>query len=383
MEDKIPFTQPYFVGDETQKISDVLRSRNLAGDGLLTKRCQKLIRELCSSNFALVTNSCTAALEMSALLAGITEGDEVIMPSFTFSSTANAFVLRGATPVFVDIRADTLNIDEAKIEEAISNKTKAIVPVHYAGVSCAMNEIMEISDKASLLVIEDAAQGLLSTYDSKPLGAFGSFGCLSFHATKNIIAGEGGALLVRDENCLLNAEMIREKGTDRSQFLRGEVDKYTWRTVGSSYLASEITSALLLSQLTSAQFITSERKKIWNYYYQETEFLEKSGVLRRPSIPEKCAHNAHIFYLVLENHLNRDRIIEYMRDRNIQATSHYTPLHNSPAGVKFGRNAGSLDNTVKTSSQIIRLPLWVGLSKQHMDRVLAALFDAVNKKYKN
>jgi len=373
----IPLNRPFLTGEEATLVLNAINQNQLSGDGNFTKQCEDLINHYLNIDFSLITNSCTSALEMSAILADISPGDEVIMPSFTFSSTANAFVLRGAVPVFVDIRSDTLNLDETKIEEAISSRTKAIIPVHYAGVACEMDEIISIASKKSIKVIEDAAQGMLSTYKGKSLGTHGDFGCLSFHATKNIVAGEGGAIIVKNPEKYLNAEMIREKGTDRSQFIRGEIDKYTWKTVGSSYLPSEITSAFLASQLMNATIITAKRMKIWDFFYEETKTFEEKGLLRRPRIPSECKHNAHIFYVVLSDNLNRNFVLSKMKKYGVQAAFHYTPLHLAPAGLKFGRASGVLSKTVFAANNIIRLPLWPGMTYSETARVIAALSEAL------
>ena len=376
--DFVQFNRPYLIGVEGNAIQEAIEKHKIQSDGYYTKECQKLINQTMKIDFSLVTNSCTASLEMSALLADITVDDEVIMPSFTFSSTANAFVLRGAKPIFIDIRRDTLNIDENKIEKCITSKTKAIVPVHYAGVACAMDKINALAAEHSLLVIEDAAQGMMSTFQGESLGTIGDIGCISFHATKNIVAGEGGAITVKDKSKQLLAEMIREKGTDRSQFVRGEIDKYTWKTVGSSYLPSEITSAFLLTQLMKADEITIQRKKIWNFFYKETKIFEERGLLRRPFIPAECGHNAHIFYLVLNEHLERDLVLEEMKKMGVQCTSHYSPLHLSPAGLKYGEARAQLQQTVLVANKIIRLPLWIGMTEKDKTNVISALSDALN-----
>jgi dTDP-4-amino-4,6-dideoxygalactose transaminase len=299
---------------------------------------------------------------MSAMLLNIQPGDEVIMPSYTFVSTANAFVLRGAVPVFVDIRQDTLNLDERLIEQAITSKTKAIVPVHYAGVSCEMDIINEIALHYGLAVVEDAAQGVMSNYRGRPLGSIGNFGAFSFHETKNIISGEGGALLVNDERYIQAAEIIREKGTDRSQFFRGQVDKYTWQVPGSSYLPGETTAAFLSAQLDEAESITERRLEIWNFYHSLFEDLERQELVRRPIIPDDCEHNAHMYYLLFRKSLNRDRILSELRSSGINCVFHYVPLHSSPGGLKYGRVAGSMRVTDCQSESLIRLPLWVGLT---------------------
>jgi dTDP-4-amino-4,6-dideoxygalactose transaminase len=323
-----------------------------------------------------MTHSCTAALEMSATLLDIKPGDEIIMPSYTFVSTANAFVLRGGVPVFVDIRKDTLNINEKLIEQSITSKTRAIVPVHYVGVACEMNTICDIAKKYNLAVIEDAAQGIMAKYRGKPLGSFGEFGCLSFHETKNIHCGEGGALLINRENYIERAEIIREKGTNRSKFFRGQVDKYRWVDIGSSYLPGELTAAFLAAQLENAEKITQKRLSIWNKYKDIFEGFEKTEKIRRPIIPKECEHNGHIYYLILNKRYDRDKVLENMRDKGVNAVFHYQPLHSSPAGLKYGRTPFPLPITEDLSERIIRLPVWIGFD-QH-ERVHEALVHALH-----
>ena len=312
-------------------------------------------------------------LEMCALLLDIGPGDEVIMPSFTFVSTANAFVLRGGIPVYVDIREDTLNIDEARIEEAITDRTRAIVVVHYAGVACEMDTICRIAERHDLPVVEDAAQGILSTYGQRPLGSIGSLSTLSFHETKNIMAGEGGALLINDNRYIAGAEMIREKGTDRTRFFRGEVDKYTWQLPGSSFLPGELTAAFLRSQLEHAGEITESRMALWQYYHRLLEPLEAQGLVRRPVIPDGCGHNAHIYYVLLNPEHDRDQLLARLREKGIHPVFHYVPLHSSPAGSQLGRASGSLDRTEHLSSQLIRLPLWIGLRQSQQEHIVNTL----------
>lgn len=324
-----------------------------------------------------MTHSCTAALEMSALLANIKPGDEIIMPSYTFVSTANAFVLQGGIPVFVDIREDTLNLDEHLIEAAITPRTKAIVPVHYAGVACEMDTIMDIAKRHGLMVIEDAAQGLMAKYKDKTLGNIGDLGAYSFHETKNIISGEGGALLVSNPEMVMRAEVIREKGTNRSRFLRGEVDKYTWQDVGSSFLPSDIIAAFLLAQLEDAEQITQQRVSIWNYYHQLLEPLEASGILRRPIVPTHCEHNAHMYYVLLAPETNRTAVLNQLKEKGIYTTSHYVPLHSSQAGQRFGKAHGSLSLTDSLSERILRLPLWVGLTRMQQEMIVEQLGNAI------
>ena len=322
---------------------------------------------------ALLTHSCTAALEMAALLLDIQPGDEVIMPSFTFVSTANAFVLRGGVPVFVDIREDTLNLDERLIEAAITPRTKAIVPVHYAGVACEMDTIMAIARRHGLKVVEDAAQGVMSSYKGRALGSIGDLGAYSFHETKNVISGEGGALLVNDPELALRAEIIREKGTDRSRFFRGEVDKYTWQEVGSSFLPGELIAAFLWAQLEEAERITNDRLASWARYHELLEPLEAKGILRRPVIPEGCQHNAHMYYVLLAPEIDRQAVLNELKRNEIYSVFHYVPLHSSPAGQRYGRVHGSLEMTNGQSERLIRLPLWVGITAEQQDRVASVL----------
>lgn len=370
---KIPFNKPYMTGRELWYIAQAHTEGHLSGDGSFTKKCHTWLEANTGTKKALLTHSCTAALEMAAILADIQPGDEVILPSYTFVSTANAFVLRGAVPVFIDIRPDTLNIDETLIEAAITPRTKAIVPVHYAGVGCEMDVIMAIAERHGLLVIEDAAQGIMSTYKRKPLGTIGHMGAYSFHETKNIISGEGGALLVNDERFIERAEIIREKGTNRSQFFRGQVDKYTWVDVGSSYLPGEVIAAFLWAQMEEAEDITRRRLAVWESYHEALEMLERSGRLRRPIVPEECRHNAHMYYILLGSLERRIEAIARLKAQSISAVFHYVPLHSSPAGMKFGRIAGTLHHTDELSERLLRLPLWVGMEAQ-LDRIIAAAF---------
>jgi dTDP-4-amino-4,6-dideoxygalactose transaminase len=362
--DFIPFNKPYMTGKELWYISQAHNKGWLAGDGYFTKLCHAWLEEKTGAKKALLTHSCTAALEMAAILADIKPGDEVIMPSYTFVSTANAFVLRGGVPVFVDIRPDTLNIDESKIESAITEKTRAIVPVHYAGVGCEMDTIMKIAEKYDLLVIEDAAQGLMASYKGKPLGSIGHLGAISFHETKNIISGEGGALLINDERFIERAEIIREKGTNRSKFFRGEVDKYTWVDIGSSYLPSELIAAFLWAQMEEAESITARRLSIWQTYHEAFEKLEINGCFRRPYIPHYCQHNAHMYYLLMPDVETRSAFISYMKNHGVHCVFHYVPLHTAPAGRRFGHVHGSMENTARAGDCLVRLPLWVGLEEQ-------------------
>lgn len=363
----IPFNKPYMTGREIENIQKAHANGHLSGDGAFTRECHKKLESLTGCSKALLTHSCTAALEMAALLINLMPGDEVIMPSFTFVSTANAFVLRGAVPVFVDIRPDTLNIDETLIEAAITPRTRAICVVHYAGVSCEMDSIMAIARKHGLKVIEDAAQGIYSSYKGRPLGSIGDLGCLSFHETKNIISGEGGALLINDPLLIERAEIIREKGTNRSRFFRGQVDKYTWVDKGSSYLPSELTAAFLSAQLDDGEEITRRRLHIWNHYHEWANLHEMRGQLQRPSVPAECQHNAHMYYLLLQDLESRSQFIESMKKAGIGCVFHYIPLHSAPAGISMGRANGSLEQTNSLSERLVRLPLWVELEKdQHL-----------------
>ena len=367
---EIPFNKPYFTGKEIENILLAKEYGQLAGDGIFTQRCSNWIEESTGCYKALLTHSCTAALEMAAILIETKPGDEIIMPSYTFVSTANAFVLRGGIPVFVDIRSDTLNIDETLIESAITSKTKAIVPVHYAGVACDMDTIMDIADRHNLIVIEDAAQGVNASYKGKILGSIGHLGCYSFHETKNIISGEGGALLINDSSFANRAEIIREKGTNRSLFFRGQVDKYTWVDIGSSYLPGELIAAFLLAQMLKAKDITQKRIDIWNKYhasFQNSDMIDNIGL---PTVPSNCAHNAHMYYLLLPNLNKRASFIGYMKERNINCVFHYVPLHTSPQGKKVGVCSGRLDVSSDIANRIVRLPIWVGLSAQEQNRIV-------------
>ncbi|MGG1944402.1 dTDP-4-amino-4,6-dideoxygalactose transaminase [Trinickia sp. NRRL B-1857] len=374
--DKIEFNRPYMTGRELQYIAEANEGHRLAGDGPFTKRCHQWLEARTGAQKALLTHSCTAALEMAALLLDIAPGDEVIMPSYTFVSTANAFVLRGGIPVFVDIRDDTLNLDERLVEEAITPRTRAIVPVHYAGVSCEMDTLMEIAGRRGLAVVEDAAQGVESTYKGRALGSIGTFGALSFHETKNVISGEGGALLVNDTAYSTRAEIIREKGTDRSRFFRGEVDKYTWQEVGSSFLPGELVAAFLWAQLERADSITHTRLEAWARYHELLAPLEQQGVLRRPYIPEQCGHNAHMYYVLLSEGIERQKVLDALKESGIYSVFHYVPLHTSPAGQRYGRVHGNLDVTDRQAERLIRLPLWIGLNAAQQERIVAILSSA-------
>jgi dTDP-4-amino-4,6-dideoxygalactose transaminase len=373
MDSLIPFNKPYMSGKELFYISSAYHGSQLSGDGPFTKHCSQLLEKICSSNKVLITHSCTAALEMSAILMDIQPGDEVIMPSFTFVSTANAVVLRGGIPVFVDVRSDTLNLNEKLIETAISEKTKAIMPVHYAGVGCEMNEILQVAKNHNLFVVEDAAQGIGSLYEGKPLGSLGQFGALSFHETKNISSGEGGALLINDPAYIERAEIIREKGTNRRAFIRGEVDKYTWTDLGSSFLPGEITAAFLRAQLESVEYITNARVSAWNFYHQLLNEAEAKGFLQRPSIPSNCQHNGHLYYVLLPESVSREDIIEDLKRLNINTVFHYVALHSSPSGQKFGRTVGDLEVTQRASKNLLRLPLFTEITKDQQEKVVHSL----------
>jgi len=372
----IPFNKPYMTGKELWYIAQAHANGHLAGDGRFTKQCHAWLEQRTGAHKALLTHSCTGALEMAAMLANLQPGDEVILPSYTFVSTANAFVLRGAVPVFVDIRPDTLNLDETRIEAAITEKTRAIVPVHYAGVACEMDAIMAIARKHGLLVIEDAAQGVMASYKGRPLGSIGHMSALSFHETKNIISGEGGALLVNDPELALRAEILREKGTNRSQFFRGQVDKYTWVDVGSSFLPSELIAAFLWAQMEEADAITERRLGIWNVYHQWLQPLEAKGIARRPVIPAHCAHNAHMYYLLLPDLATRTAFIQRLKAQNINAVFHYVPLHSAPAGQRYGRAHGDLAVTVDLADRLVRLPLWLGLETEQAE-IIRHIFDSL------
>jgi dTDP-4-amino-4,6-dideoxygalactose transaminase len=356
----IPFNRPYLTGRELAYIQQAAAAAQLAGNGRFTRRCQSWLEERIGARRVLLTHSCTAALEMAALLIDAQPGDEVIMPSFTFVSTANAFVLRGARPVFVDIRPDTLNIDEAQVEAAITSRTKAIVLVHYAGVACAMDRLMDVANRHGIIVIEDAAHALLSRYRDRPLGAFGHLATLSFHETKNVISGEGGALVINDPRFVERAEIVWEKGTNRSKFFRGQVDKYTWVDLGSSFLPGELTAAFLWAQLEQADAITARRLDIWNKYFEASNVLVSLG-LRLPIVPSDCSHNAHLFYLLLPPQARQADVLKDLNAKGVNAVFHYIPLHSSPAGLRYGRVAGPMAVTDDYSNRIVRLPLWVGL----------------------
>ena len=363
----IPFNKPFLIDKEFEYIQDAINQGVLRGDGIYTKKCHKFLEEKLNCEKALLTHSCTAALEMAAILLDIKPGDEIIMPSYTFVSTANAFVLRGGVPVFVDIREDTLNIDENLIENAITEKTKAICVVHYAGVSCEMDKILEIAKKYKLPVVEDAAQALGSFYKEKPLGTIGDLGCFSFHETKNVISGEGGALIINDPKYIERAEIIREKGTNRSQFFRGEVDKYTWVDIGSSFLPSDMVAAYLFSQLENMDKINKKRMEIWQNY---NEFFSRyDGIIRRPYVPEDCKHNAHMYYVLFKNLAERTQFIDYMKSNGINPVFHYIPLHSSPAGIKYGRVSGDMAVTDRVADTLVRMPMYYTLSDDELSSI--------------
>ncbi len=365
----IGFNRPYQTGKEIENIVIAQSNYQLSGDGDFTRKCQDFLCQKTGTSKTLLTHSCTAALEMAAILLDIKPGDEVIMPSYTFVSTANAFVLRGATPVFVDIRSDTLNIDEKKIESAITENTKAIVPVHYGGVSCEMDEIISLANKYKLFVVEDAAQAINSSYKGKSLGSIGDLGTLSFHETKNITSGEGGALLINNNEFFERAEIIREKGTNRAKFFREEINKYTWVDIGSSYLCGDMVAAYLYAQLESLEYITNRRIKIWEKYHQELSIYQKSKLINRPFIPQDCIHNAHLYYIILSSSKVRDEFINYMKNEGIKCLFHYIPLHDSPFGSKFGKTNLSCEISTDISSRLVRLPIWLGIEK-YQDEII-------------
>ena len=372
----IPFNKPYMTGRELGYIERAHANHMLAGDGPFTRTCHEWLEHETGARRALLTHSCTAALEMAAILSEAGPGDEVIMPSFTFVATANAFVLRGATPVFVDIWADTLNLDESKVEAAVTPRTRAIVPIHYAGIACAMDGIMDIADRRGLLVVEDAAQGLMARHRGRPLGSIGHMAALSFHETKNVQSGEGGALLLNDERFVERAEIVREKGTDRSRFFRGQVDKYTWMDIGSSFLPGEIIAAFLAAQLEEAAEITRRRIAIWERYHAAFAELESAGLLRRPVVPPDCTHNGHIYYVLLPSLAARTAFMQALNRRGISTVFHYVPLHSSPGGRRFGRASGDLAVTDDLSSRLVRLPLWVGF-EEYQEQVIASIVEVL------
>lgn len=365
----IRFNVPPYTGKELDYIKKAVEAQKICGDGEFTQKCSEWIEERTGTKKCLLTTSCTHATELAALLSDIREGDEVIMPSYTFVSTADAFVLRGAKAVFVDIRPDTMNIDETKIEAAITEKTRAIVPVHYAGVACEMDTIMDIAGRRHLKVIEDAAQGILSTYKGKQLGTFGDFGCYSFHETKNYSMGEGGALLIQRQEDVEEAEILREKGTNRSKFFRGQIDKYTWVNYGSSYLPSDMNAAYLYAQLEMADEILEDRMRSWNQYYEELAPLQEAGKIKLPVIPKECTHNAHMFYIKAKDLEERTALLRFLKEKDILAVFHYIPLHSAPAGEKFGRFSGEDVYTTKESERLARLPMYYGLKAEQVDYI--------------
>ena len=370
----IDFNVPPYVGTEEKYIKEAIQNQKICGDGAFTHRCSEWINSHFHVNYSLLTTSCTHALEMSALLAQVKEGEEVIMPSYTFVSTADAFVQRGANIVFVDIRPETMNLDERLIEDAVTARTRAIVPVHYAGVSCEMDTITDIAKARNLLVIEDAAQGFDAYYKGRSLGTIGDFGCLSFHETKNLTMGEGGAFLFQDEKWREQAEIIREKGTNRSKFFRGQIDKYTWVDYGSSYLPSDLNAAYLWAQLEQADKIQNNRMESWNFYHEALRPLAEQGYIVQPYIPPYAEHNAHMYYLKAENETVRNRLLTYFKEHGVLAVFHYIPLHNAPAGQRFGRFHGEDVYTTRESSRLLRLPLYYGLKREDQEYVIQTLY---------
>ncbi len=365
----IKFNVPPFTGKEMDYIRQAVENEKICGDGEFTRRCSRWAEQKTGCKKCLLTTSCTDALELAALLAGVEPGDEVILPSYTFVSTANAFVLRGAVPVFVDIRPDTMNMDENLIEAAITDRTKVIAPVHYAGVGCEMDQIMALAGKYNLMVVEDAAQGIMAEYKGKPLGTIGDFGCYSFHETKNYSCGEGGAILIQDEKYVEAAEIFREKGTDRSKYYRGQVDKYRWQNYGSSYLPSEMNAAYLCAQLEQAEKINQARLDIWNQYWKELEVLDREGKINRPFVPDYCVHNGHMFYIKTRDLKERTALIDFLKEKGVMAVSHYVPLHSAPAGLKFGRFHGEDRYTTRESERLLRLPMYYGLKAEQVSYI--------------
>lgn len=365
----INFNVPPYVGKEKEYVWQAIDNHRISGDGIFTKKCNEWLEAHTNTRKALLTTSCTHATEMAALLLGIKEGDEVIMPSYTFVSTADAFVMRGAKAVFVDIRPDTMNIDEKLIEQAVTEKTKVVVPVHYAGISCEMDKIMQLAKKYQIAVVEDAAQGMMSSYKGHSLGTIGDFGCISFHETKNYSMGEGGAIFIKDAKYIEQAEIIREKGTNRSKFYRGEIDKYTWMDCGSSYLPSDINAAYLYAQLEMADEVNNNRKELWQTYYKELLSLKEGGAIELPVVPDGCVHNAHMFYIKAKDLEERTRLIQFLKENGIMAVFHYIPLHSSPAGRKYGRFAGEDRYTTKESERLLRLPIYYNLGKNNVEKI--------------
>ncbi|MFH1612339.1 MAG: dTDP-4-amino-4,6-dideoxygalactose transaminase [bacterium] len=375
MKYKIPFNKPFIIGKEIDYINQSVLNGHISGDGFFTKKCHALLEKKLKASKILLTTSCTAALEMAAILCEICPGDEVILPSFTFVSTVNAFYTRGAKPVFVDIHPNTLNIDETKIEKAITEKTKIIVPVHYAGIGCNMDAITKIANQYNLFVVEDAAQGVNAKYKDKYLGTIGDLGAYSFHETKNFICGEAGAIVINNEKFIERAEIIREKGTNRSKFFRGEIDKYTWVDIGSSYLPSDILAAFLYAQLEKMDKITNARQKIFEYYYQSLTTLVEKGYLTVPTIPQECKNNYHLFYIILENEKKRDALMSYLKNNGILSVFHYIPLHLSPVGEKIGYKKGQLPITESISKRLLRLPFYYDLKKEEQKEVVEKIYN--------
>ena len=372
VETQIPFNRPYATGREFEYIREAIANAHLSGNGPFTARCTERLEEELGGSRVLLTHSCTGALELAFLLTEIAPGDEVVMPSFAFPSLPNAVVLRGGVPVFVDVRPDTLNLDEAAVEDAVGPRTKAIAPVDYAGVGSEVDAFAQTAERHGLVVVEDAAQGYGASFRGRPIGTVADVACISFHETKNVISGEGGALVLNRPDWVERAEIVQEKGTNRSKFFRGQVDKYTWVDVGSSFLVSDINAAFLWAQLEEADTITARRLKVWERYHAGLEALEQRGVLRRPVVPEHCEHNAHMYYVLLEPGRDRDGVISDLRGHGVTAVFHYLPLHSSPAGRRFGRTHGVLSVTDEVSEQLVRLPLWVGMSDEQVDHVVAA-----------
>jgi dTDP-4-amino-4,6-dideoxygalactose transaminase len=374
----VPFNQPYTSGAELDYIREAIAGSHLSGNGPFTQRCSAWLETALGAPRVLLTHSCTGALEMATLLAEIGPGDEVIMPSFTFTSTATAVALRGGMPVFVDVQEDTFNIDAARVADAVTNRTRAIMPVHYAGVACAMDDVMKIADEGALFVIEDAAHALGATLNGRPLGAIGTFGALSFHETKNVISGEGGALIVNNPDFVDRAEVILEKGTNRRAFFRGEVDKYTWLDLGSSFLASELTCAFLWAQIERAEWLNAQRMSVWQQYHDAFAHLEREGLVRRPVVPAGAEHNAHLYFLLTHDEISRNELIDSLAREHVRAVFHYLPLHSSPAGQRFGRVDGELPVTDRASATLVRLPLWVGMSDSQVEHVIGAVHRALD-----
>ncbi len=373
----VPFNRPYVTGRELDAIAEAVNRAHLSADGSFSRQCRAWLQEALDCPMALLVHSCTAALEFCALLLDIGPGDEVIMPSYTFVTTATAFALRGATPVFVDIRPDTMNLDESLIEPALTRRTRAIVPVHYAGVACDMDAITQLADAYSVPIVEDAAQGICATYSGQPLGAIGALGAISFHETKNVTCGHGGVLVVNDERLCERAEMVRDKGTNRSRFVRGQVDKYTWMDIGSSYAMSDLVAAFLWPQLQDSAAITVRRRDLWNRYHSGFADAEQQGLVRRPIVPDECQHNAHMYYLVMPDRSARDRLIADLEAVDINAVFHYVPLHSSPAGRRLGRAHGRLHITDDMSSRIVRLPLWTGMDVTQIERIVDTVLEVL------